>query len=71
VTTEVIGQDQASDVSHILLVESQAGDELRIATLVKNARIRFQHAGALGASYALKHGVSSLQWQEGKTYAWQ
>jgi len=71
VTTEVIGQDQANDVSHILLVESQAGDEPRITTLVRNARIRFQYAGALGASYAVKHGVSSLQWQKDKTYAWQ
>lgn len=71
VATEVIGQDQANDVSHILLIEPQAGDEPRITTLVNNARIRFQYAGALGASYAVKHGVSSLQWQKDKTYAWQ
>ncbi|MDT0507165.1 hypothetical protein [Novosphingobium sp. MMS21-SN21R] len=71
VTTEVIGQDQANDVSHILLVEPQAGAGPRITTLVKNARIRFQYAGALGASYAVKHSASSLQWQKDKTYAWQ
>lgn len=71
VTTEVIGQDQANDVSHILLVEPQTGAEPWITTLVKNTRISFQHARALGASYAVKHSASSLQWQKDKTYAWQ
>lgn len=68
--TELIGQDQANDVSHIFLIEPGLGEESRVTTLVRNARIIFQHAGTLGASYAVKLGVTSLRWKMDKTYAW-
>ncbi|KUL92588.1 hypothetical protein DK26_28275 [Bosea sp. WAO] len=68
--TELIGQDQANDLSHIFLVEERFGSEPRITTLVRNARIFHRHACTLGASYAVKHGVTSLRWEKVITYAW-
>src|SRR3546814_3755825 len=37
--TEMIGQDQANDVSHIFLVKQRPGGEPRMTALVRNARI--------------------------------
>jgi hypothetical protein len=68
--TELIGQDQVNDVSHIFLVEQRPGCEPRMSPLVRNARIFHLHAAALGASYAVKHGVSTLRWAKDMTYAW-
>jgi len=68
--TELIGQDQANDVSHIFLVEERPGSEPRMTALVRNARIFHLHACTLGASYAVKHGISSLRWKKVMTYAW-
>lgn len=59
--TELIGQDQANDVSHIFLVEQNLGGETRQTALVRNARIFHLHACTLAASYAVKHGVTSLR----------
>ncbi|MEO8722975.1 MAG: hypothetical protein ABI395_05535 [Sphingobium sp.] len=68
--TEMIGQDEANDVSHILLVEQLAGFDPRTTVLVENARIFHLHACSLGAAYAVKHGVEVLRWQKDQTYAW-
>ena len=68
--TEEIGQDEANDVSHIFHVEERPGGEPRISALVRNARIFHLHACTLGASYAVKHGLSSLRWKKDLTYAW-
>lgn len=68
--TELIGQDETYDVSHILLVEERPHSKPQMTTLVRNARIFHLHAAALGASYAVKHGVSSLRWKKDMTYAW-
>lgn len=68
--TELIGQDQANDVSHISLVEQHLGAEPRQTALVKNARIFHLYACTLGASYAVKYGVTSLRWKRVMTYAW-
>ena len=68
--TELIGQDQANDVSHIFLVEEWSGGGPSMTPLVRNARISHLHASGLGASYAVKHGVSSLRWKKDMTYAW-
>jgi hypothetical protein len=68
--TELIGQDQANDVSHIFLVEERPNGEPRMTALVRNARIFQLHACTLGASYAVKHGVASLRWKRVMTYAW-
>jgi len=68
--TELIGQDQANDVSHIFLVEQHLGAEPRQTALVKNTRIFHLHACTLGASYAVKHGITSLRWKKVMTYAW-
>ncbi|NZD53141.1 hypothetical protein [Rhizobium leguminosarum] len=68
--TELIGQDQANDVSHIFLVEEHPGGGPLITALVRNAQIFHLHACTLGASYAVKHGVTSLRWKKVMTYAW-
>ena len=68
--TELIGQDQANDVSHIFLIEERPNGEPRTTELVTNARIFHLHACTLGASYAVKHGVTSLRWKKITAYAW-
>lgn len=70
VVTELIGQDQANDISHIFLVQQYLGAQPRQTALVKNARIFHLHACTLGASYAVKYGVTSLRWKKVTTYAW-
>lgn len=69
-STEQIGQDEANDVWHILLVEQMPGFERRTTALVSNARIFHLHACFLGAAYAVKHGVDVLRWKKDRTYAW-
>ena len=68
--TEVIGQDQANDVSHIFIVEEFGDAEPRMIKLVSNARIFHLHACTLGASYAVKFGIMNLRWKKDLTYAW-
>ena len=68
--TEIIGQDQANDVSHIYLIEERLSGETNTKPLVKNARIFHEHACTLAASYAVKHGVTLLYWRKIMTYAW-
>ena len=68
--TEQIGQDEANDVSHIFLVEERPGHEPQMKPLVQKLRIFHLHACTLGASYALKHGISTLRWKKDMTYAW-
>lgn len=68
--TELIGQDQANDVSHVFLIEHYIGMEPQQTALVKNARIVHLHACTLGASYGVKHDVTSLLWKKVMTYAW-
>lgn len=68
--TELIGQDQANDVSHIFLMQERPGSEPCATPLVENARIFHLHACTLGASYAVIHGVTTLRWRKITTYAW-
>lgn len=68
--TELIGQDEANDVSRILLVEQAAGFSPRTTTLLPHARIFHLHACSLGAAYAVKHDAPALLWQKDMTYAW-
>jgi len=68
--TEVIGQDQANDVSHIFIVDEFGDAEPRMTKLVSDARIFHLHACTLGASYAVKYGIMNLRWTKDLTYAW-
>jgi hypothetical protein len=68
--TRLIGQDEANDVSKILLVEQQPDGPPLARPLVYNARIFHLYARSLGAAYAVKHGVEALYWQKDLTYAW-
>lgn len=68
--TEVIGQDQANDVSHLAVLCERPGAEAMVKALVQSARIRREHALALGAAYAIANGAGSLLWEEDLTYAW-
>lgn len=69
-----IGQIPAAYISMIGVDERHQskgyGDEPRMTALVRNARIFHLHACTLGASYAVKHGVTSLRWKKVMTYAW-
>ena len=64
--TEIIGQDEANDVSHIFFVNT-----LQKLPLVQNERIFHRYALTLGASYAVKHNVASLRWVKDTKYAWK
>lgn len=68
--TEEIGQDEANDVSQVLLVEQTPNSDPRTIFLVRHARIFHLHACTLGAAYAVKHGVSALLRKKDMTYAW-
>jgi len=70
IVTEQIGQDEANDVSHIALVTERPSREPQATWLVRNARIFHLYAVTLGASYAVKHGVTSLRWKKDLTYSW-
>lgn len=70
VTTEVIGQDRANDVSHIALVREHARDETEIRELVTNCRIFHEHAVVLGCAYAVREDVDAVLWQKYTEYAW-
>lgn len=69
--TEQIGQDEANDVSHILLIQQRPGFAPRTKALVRNARIFHLHACSLGAAYAVQQGVEVLRWEKNRTYAWK
>jgi hypothetical protein len=68
--TQQIGQDEANDVSEILLVERSPGLEFRTTFLVQDARIFHRHSCTLGAAYAVKYNVDALLGKEDITYAW-
>lgn len=70
VATEVIGQDRANDVSHLALVEVGYGKEPQVEAIASDLRIFHEHALALGAAYALRHGVPALYWQKDLRHAW-
>jgi len=67
VITEVIGQDEANDLSHITIVYGQR----RGATpIVRNARVPFARALSLGTAHALKLGIPQVAWSKDLKYAW-
>jgi len=70
VSTEVIGQDQANDVSHIAVAAEQPCGEPRIRKLATNTRIFHEHALMLGCAYAVAEGVDMVLWQKHLQYAW-
>uniref|UniRef100_UPI003F494B64 hypothetical protein n=1 Tax=Ensifer adhaerens TaxID=106592 RepID=UPI003F494B64 len=66
VITEVIGQDETNDLSHIAIVHGG-----REATpIARNERLPFAHALSLGAAHAFKNGVSQVFWSKDLKYAW-
>ena len=68
--TEVIGQDMANDVSHIVRLTAGTGGGTSEQSLITNERMFHEHALALGAAYAVKHGISALLWVKDLRYAW-
>ena len=69
--TEIIGQDQANDVSHIAHVRERPNDTQAIRPIVEMTRITRPHALALASAYAIVEGVESVLWQKDTRYAWQ
>jgi hypothetical protein len=68
--TELIGQDRANDVSHIIIVSEQPNGETLIREVVKNARIFHEHAIALAAAYAVRERIDAVMWLKDLKYAW-
>lgn len=68
--TELIGQDQANDISHVLDVREMPQGEPSIRVLVENARIGHLHAVAVAAAYAVLGNAECVLWQKDLRYAW-
>ncbi|MFO0835793.1 MAG: hypothetical protein U0638_12540 [Phycisphaerales bacterium] len=70
VTTQVIGQDAANDVSDIAVVREQVAEAPLIRALVSNQRITHEHALLLGCAYAIAERVDAVRWYRDLRYAW-
>ena len=68
--TELIGQDEANDVSHIAIVRERPGSEPEVTSVVENLRIFHLHAVCLAAAYAMRYGVEHVLWRKDLRYAW-
>ena len=68
--TELIGQDEANDVSHIAMVRERPGGEPEFTPVVENLRIFHRHAVCLAAAYAVRYGVDHVLWHKDLRYAW-
>jgi hypothetical protein len=68
--TDVIGQDRANDLSHIVIVNVRPNGEGLSREMVKNARIFHEHAIALAAAYAVRERVDAVMWSKNLKYAW-
>lgn len=67
VTTEIIGQDRANDVSHLRIIDTQKRKQQPLAL---NVRIFHEHAVALAGAYAIARNVKSVLWIKDMTHAW-
>jgi len=67
---EEIGQDKANDLSSIYHVRQSLGQQ-KIDAILENKQLFFEYGLALAASYAVKHGVSSVMYERDQTYMWQ
>lgn len=68
--TDVIGEDRANDVSHILAVRELPDRNSVDHKIVKNARIFHEHAITLAAAYAIRDQVEVVMWLKNLEYAW-
>jgi hypothetical protein len=69
VRTIEIGSDKLYDFSSIHLISNIPGME-REEVIVENARIFFEHAIGLGASYAIRYGCSRVFWEKNTEFGW-
>jgi len=69
-STELIGQDEANDVSHIVIVRERPGGQPEVTSVVENLRIFHLHAVCLAAAYAMRYGVEQVLWRKDLRYAW-
>lgn len=68
--TDVIGEDRANDVSHIVVVRELPNRKALCYEVVKNARIFHEHAIALAAAYAVRDQLDMVMWLKNLEYAW-
>jgi len=65
VITELIGQDENNDVSHIGVYTGR-----EVEWFVSNARVPHFHALALAAAHAIRLGLTNIFWKHDLKYAW-
>lgn len=68
--TDVIGEDRANDVSHIIDVRELPDGNVFCREVVKNVRIFHEHAVALAAAYAVRDQLDVVMWRKNLEYAW-
>lgn len=71
VRVDEIGQDAANDISAVVLVRERAGCESEVTEIVTNLKAFHEYALAVGAAYAIKHGVTALMYVRDRTYVWE
>ncbi|MCF8504180.1 MAG: hypothetical protein K9G59_04635 [Caulobacter sp.] len=70
VLTEIIGQDQANDISHIAVIEAKRGREPTARPLLSNIQMFHEYGVAVAAAYAVAEGITTVLWQHDKRHAW-
>jgi hypothetical protein len=68
--TDVIGDDRANDISHIVVVRELPDGKALCHEVVKNARIFHEHAITLAAVYAVRDQLDVVMWIKNLEYAW-
>ena len=70
VCTELIGQAESNDVSHIAEALEQGDEFPSISEIVTNIRVCRNEALCIAAANAIALGLDSVYWYENKSYAW-
>lgn len=68
--TDVIGEDRANDVSHIVVVRELPNQKALCHEIVKTERIFHEHAITLAAAYAVRDQLDAVMWLKNLQYAW-
>ena len=70
VCTEMIGQAESNDVSHILEAIEKGDEYPYVSEIITNMRVCLNEALCIAAAIAIQRGLDSVLWYENKSYAW-
>jgi len=70
VCTEIIGQDESNDISHIFEADEQGDEYLFLSEIVSDIRVCQNEAICIAAVNAVSLGLDAVYWYENRNYAW-